>query len=69
MNKDDSKFSMWVVLAAIACCGLPLLLLAGGGSVFAFGVSFLTNNSFWLVLGLIFALIFVWLFLRRRNRE
>ncbi|MBI5123120.1 hypothetical protein HZA75_04660 [Candidatus Roizmanbacteria bacterium] len=67
MRDDDSKFSMWVVLAAIACCGLPLLLLAGGGSVFALGASFLTKSVFLLGLGLILALIFVWLFLRKRK--
>lgn len=69
MQKDDSKLSMWVMLAAVACCDLPLLLLAGGGSFFAFGASLLTNNAFWLVIGLIFALVFVWLLLKRRNRE
>jgi len=69
MHKDDHKLSMWIIGGAIVCCGLPLLLLAGGGSVLALSTSFLTNNSFLLVLGLIFALVFVWLFLKRRNRE
>lgn len=67
MHKDDQKLSMWMVVAAIACCGIPLLLLVGGGSILALGTSFLTNNTFLLVLGLIFALVFVWLFLKRKN--
>lgn len=69
MHKDDQKLSMWMIVAAIACCGLPLLLLAGGGSILALGTSFLTSNTFLLVLGLILALVFVWLLLKRRNRE
>ena len=69
MKRDDSKLSMWVVLAAVACCGVLLLLVAGGGSVLALGVSFLTNNTFFLALGLIFALASIWLLLKRRNRE
>jgi len=67
MKDDDSKLNMWIVLAAIVCCSFPLLLLAGGGSVFALSASFLTKSVFLLGLGLILALIFVWLFLRRRK--
>ena len=66
MQKNDSKFSMWVVIAALICCGVPLLLLSGGGSILALGTSFLTNNLFLLILGLGLAVIFVWLFIKRR---
>lgn len=69
MHKEDSKLSLWIVLAAVACCGLPLLLLAGGGSLIVLGTSFLTNNLFLLILGLGLAVLFIWLFVKRRNRE
>lgn len=70
MRGNDSKLSMLVMLAAVVCCGLPLLFLVGGGSVFAIGISSLTNNIFLLVLGFILALVFVWLFIKKeRNHE
>lgn len=69
MHKDDQKLSIWMIVAAIACCGLPLLLLAGGGSVLVLGTSFLTNNALLLALGLILVLIFAWLLLKRGNSE
>lgn len=69
MRKDDQKLSMWMIGAAIVCCGLPLLLLVGGGSVLALGTSFLTNNLFLLILGLGLAIVFAWLFIKRRSRE
>ena len=66
MNKDDSKFSMWVVLAAVACCGLPLLLLAGGGSILALIIGFFTQNTLILFLALVLIGITVWLFIKNR---
>ena len=67
MQKNDSKLSMWVVLAALICCGVPLLLLAGGGSALALGTGFLTKSIVLLALGLLLTLIFIWLFLRRQK--
>lgn len=69
MRGDDSKLSMLLMLAAVVCCGLPLLFLVGGGSVFAIGISSLTNNIFLLVLGLILALVFVWMFLKKKRKN
>lgn len=46
MHKDDQKLNMWMMVAAIACCGIPLLILVGGGLALALGASFSTNNTF-----------------------
>lgn len=65
MQKDEQKLSMWVVLAAVACCGIPLLLLISGGSILAFigGVS--TGSNLLIVLSLILSFVLIWLILRR----
>jgi len=65
MQNDDSKLSMWVVLAAVVCCGLPLLLLISGGSILALIGGYLTGSNLLLALALILVLVFVWLILRR----
>jgi len=67
MQKDNSKFSMWVVLAAVVCCGLPLLLLISGGSILALIGGYLTGSNLLLALALILALVFIWLILKRRR--
>ncbi|MBI2028215.1 MAG: hypothetical protein HYT07_01265 [Candidatus Levybacteria bacterium] len=69
MKNNESKMNNWIFLAAIFCCGLPLLLLLGAGSAFALGISFLTDNLIFLILGLVFAFVFIWLFIKRRVGE
>lgn len=64
MRDNDSKFSMWIILAAIVCCALPLLLLSGG---LAFMIGLLSSNILLIVFSLILVSVALWLFLKRKN--
>lgn len=67
MHKDNQKLSMWMMIAAIACCGLPLLFIVGSGAVLALLTGFLSDNTFLIILAILLAVIAAWLFFRRKK--
>lgn len=68
MKDANPKSDFLLVLLLGLCCALPLLLLAGGGSVLAFITAYLTGSNFFLILAVILAIAFAWLILRRKGQ-
>lgn len=69
MKNNNPKSDLLTIFLLGLCCAVPLLFLVGGGTAFALGISFLTNNFFLLILGLSLAVVFIWLLLKRRGSE
>lgn len=68
MKDVNPKSDFLLVLILGLCCALPLLLLAGGGSVLAFITAYLTGSNLLLTLAIILAIIFAWLIFRKKGQ-
>lgn len=68
MKDANPKSDFLLVFLLGLCCALPLLLLAGGGSVLTFITAYLTDSNLLLILAVILAIAFAWLIFRRKGQ-
>lgn len=66
MAEKGSSRTILAFLAALVCCALPLLLIVGGTTLLA---GILSRKFILTVLGLLFLLVIVSIYIGRRSEE